>query len=48
MGHVSSAQKEEILARIESFNFSGFDTKLSHNLFSHSRSFVGKDFKTIA
>ena len=27
MGHVSSAQKEEIQARIESFNFSVFDTK---------------------
>ena len=48
MGHVSSAQKEEIQARIESFNFSGFDTKLSYNLCSHFRSFVGKNFKAIA
>ena len=48
MGHVSSAQKEEIQARIESFNFSGFDTKLSYNLCSNFRSFVGKDFKAIA
>ena len=40
MGHVSSAQKEEIQTRIESFNFSGFDTKLSYNLCSHFRSWV--------
>ena len=48
MGHVSSAQKEEIQTRIESFNFSGFDTKLSYNLCSHFRSVVSKDFKAIA
>ena len=48
VGHVSNAKKKKIQVRIESFNFSGFDTKLSYNLCSHFRSFVGKDFKAIA
>ena len=32
MGRLTSAQKEEVKARIESFSFSGFDAKLSYNL----------------
>lgn len=48
MGRLTSAQKEEVQARIDSFDFSGLDTKLSYNLCRHFRSFIGRDFKTIA
>ena len=43
-----SAQKEEIEALIASFNFSGFDDKLSYNMCHHYHSFVGRDFKVLA
>ena len=48
MERMKSAQKEEIQARVEAFEFSGFDTKLSYNLCRHFRSFVGRDFKAVA
>ena len=48
MGQLSSTQKDEIGARIKSFNFSGFDHKLVYNLCQHYRSFVGRDFKALA
>ena len=48
MGRLNTTQKEEVQARVESFDFSGFDTKLSYSLCRHFRSFVGRDFKAIA
>ena len=48
MERLRSSQKEEIQARVEVFDFSGFDTKLSYNLCRHFRSFAGRDFKAIA
>ena len=48
MGRLTSTQKEEVQARVESFDFSGFHNKLSYNLCRHFRSFVGRDFKAIA
>ena len=48
MGRLTSAQKEEVKARIESFSFFGFDAKLTYNLCTHFRSYVGRDFKAIA
>ena len=48
MERLKKSEKEEIQARVEAFNFSGLDTKLSYNLCRHFRSFVGRDFKAIA
>lgn len=48
MERLRSAEKEEIQARVESFDFSGFNNKLSYNVCRHFRSFVGRDFKAIA
>ena len=48
MGRLNTAQKEELEARIESFDFSGFENKLSYNFCRHYRSYVGRDFKAIA
>ena len=48
MGRLNAAQKEEIEARVNSFNFSGFENKLSYSVCRHYRSFVGRDFKTMA
>ena len=48
MGRLNTAKKEEIKARIKSFNFSGFENQLSYSVCLHFRSFVGRDFKTIA
>ena len=45
MGRLTSTQKEEVQARVESFDFSGFE---KNNLCRHFRSFVGRDFKVIA
>lgn len=48
MGRLNTAQKEEIEARVNSFNFSGFENKLSYSVCRHYRSYVGRDIKTIA
>ena len=44
----SKAQKQEILARIRAFNFSGFRVKLLGNVIQHHKSFVGRDYKAWA
>ena len=41
-------QKKEILARIASFNYSGFTGRMSSNVTRYSQSFVGRDFKVWA
>ena len=48
MGRLNSVQKEELEARITSFDFSGFENKLSYNFCHHFRSYVGRDYKAIA
>lgn len=48
MGHLTSAQKEDLQARLSSFDFTGLDYKLSYNIIRHFRSFVGRDFKALA
>ena len=48
MGRLTTAQKNELQARLLSFDFSGLDYKLSYNLTRHFRSFIGRDFKAVA
>lgn len=45
---LSSQQKEEVLARIRGFNYSGFDVRVLGNVIHHHRSFVGRDYKAWA
>ena len=45
MKSFSPRQKQEVLARILSFNHSGFVTRLTSNVTRYSQSFVGRDFK---
>ena len=42
MGHLTSAQKDDLHARLATFDFSGLDYKMSYNLIRHFRSFVGR------
>ena len=45
---LSSIQKQEIQAILSAFNFSGISTKLDVKLLRHYKSFVGRDFKSLA
>lgn len=45
---LSRRQKEEVLARIRAFNYSGFRVRLFGNVISHHQSFVGRDYKAWA
>ena len=45
MSGLSARQKAEILARVKSFDTSGFRTKMYGNVCQHYKSFVGRDFK---
>ena len=45
MPSLTSDEKEEILARIAAFDFSGFERRLTGNICRYSKSFVGRDFK---
>lgn len=45
---LSSGQKEEVLARVRAFNYSGFKVKLMGNVIRHHQSFVGRDYKAWA
>lgn len=45
---LSLAEKEEVLARIRSFNYSGFGGRLIGNVVHHHKSFVGRDYKAWA
>ena len=40
--------QKEIVARMSSFNYSGFSGRLSSNVTRYSQSFVGRDFKVWA
>ena len=48
MGRLSKSERDEIAARITAFNFSGFSHRLSRDVSSYYRSFVGRDFKVVA
>jgi hypothetical protein len=41
-------QKQEVLARMSAFNYSGFDGKVLGNTVFHHQSFVGRDYKAFA
>lgn len=45
---LSKGQKEEVLARVRAFNYSGFTVKLQGNVIRHHSSFVGRDYKAWA
>lgn len=45
---LSPAQKREIEAILASFNFSGIANKLDVKLLKHYKSFVGRNFKSLA
>ncbi len=45
---LSSQQKEEVLARLRAFNYSGFRVKVLGNVIRHHQSFVGRDYKAWA
>lgn len=48
IARLSSQQKDEVQAVLSSFNFSGIKVKLGSKLFKYYRSFVGRDFKSLA
>ena len=45
---LTAQQKEELLARMRAFNYSGFDGKVLGNVVYHHQSFVGRDYKAFA
>lgn len=45
MEHRSSKEKKEILARVKSFPYCGFSTRITGNICYYYKSFVGRDFK---
>ena len=45
---LSGDQKDEILARIRAFSYSGFRVRLLGNVIRHHQSFVGRDYKAWA
>ena len=48
MARFSPQQRKEVLASIASFPFSGFALRLSRDISKYYKSFVGRDFKTLA
>ena len=48
MGRLTRSQKNDLDARLLTFDFSGLELKLSYNIVRHFRSFVGRDFKALA
>lgn len=45
---LSAEQKEEVLARVRDFNYSGFGCRVIGNVIHHHKSFVGRDYKAWA
>lgn len=43
----SSAEKKEILARINAFTYCGFSCRITGNIAYYYKSFVGRDFKAM-
>jgi len=48
MGKLTPHQKEEVLAQIQAFDFSGIRGTLPGNICRYYQSFLGRDFKTWA
>ena len=48
MARFSPHQRKEVLAHIASFPLSGFELRLSRDISKYYKSFVGRDFKTLA
>ena len=48
MKRMSTDQKKELLAKLETFNYSGIDSKITGNLCYHYKSFVGRDYRSLA
>ena len=46
--YMSSQQKEEVLTRVNAFNYSGFDCRVIGNVICHHQPFVGRDYKAWA
>ena len=45
---LTNRQKQEVLARVRAFNYSGFDVRMFGNVVLHHKSFVGRDYKAWA
>ena len=48
MDRLNSKQKLQVQAKIISFDFSSFDSRLSVAVCNHHKSFHGRDFKVLA
>ena len=48
MGRLTRSQKNDLEARLLTFDFSGLEFNLSYNIVRYFRSFVGRDFKALA
>jgi hypothetical protein len=48
MQRLSSAEKEQIEARLCSLDYSGMDYRLSYSIVRHFKSYIGRDFKALA
>ena len=48
MGRLTCSQKNDLDARLLTFDFSGLEFKLSYNIVRYFRSFVRRDFKALA
>ena len=45
MSSLSAQNKKEVLARLQAFNWSGIQGKVTGNITRNCKSFVGRDFK---
>ena len=45
---LNQQEKMEVLARMRTFHYSGFDVKVYGNVISYHKSFVGRDYKAWA
>lgn len=45
---LTGQEKQEVLAKMNAFNYSGFDVKVFGNVIRHHQSFVGRDYKAWA
>ena len=48
MSKLTVQQKQEVYARMNTFNYSGFNGKVLGNVIHHHKSFVGRDYKARA
>ena len=48
MSKLTVQQKQEVYARMNTFNYSGFNGKVLGNVIHHHKPFVGRDYKALA